>query len=246
MLESARSGLHLVAGERILNSAKLRDQREEREELDAILPWGLGAVIDTFANTLDEIISEAFDPGADSDNSDAEHTEKAPPVTPSTTSTLSSTSPSSSTHWNISWNDIFGDDTEEDEAEGRGEDVYSAASSSPQHGEEGHAEEDVQKLHRELRRYKRQNGQMKKRIAALEAQLEQARLDDARPDTDEVMTMQIEHLLAQKSKLGYENDSLKRENTRLEELVDYFLGTARLIDEDDASGDTTDSFSIDS
>ena len=33
----------------------------EEEELSSLLPWGLGAVIETFANTLDEIICETMD-----------------------------------------------------------------------------------------------------------------------------------------------------------------------------------------
>ncbi len=87
---------------------------------------------------------------------------------------------------------------------------------------------------------------MRKKIATLEAQLVHqsevgAVVQQGRDPDEEVVTMQIEHLLAQKTKLGYENDSLKRENKRLEELVDYFLGTTSCGVEASSSGDDTTS-----
>ena len=87
---------------------------------------------------------------------------------------------------------------------------------------------------------------MRKKIATLEAQLAHqsevgAVVQQGRDPDEEVVTMQIEHLLAQKTKLGYENDSLKRENKRLEELVDYFLGTTSCGVEASSSGDDTTS-----
>ena len=218
---------------------KLRSSREEREELNAILPWGLGGVIETVATTLDDIISEAMErrPGRTGpEDVGVEHASpSAPPSSspPSTSSTSSSTSSSSSSHalWNISWNDIFGGDTEDDEDDEDDEDEQASGDLSRALQRASADGREVQKLQKELRRYRNQNGRLKKKIAALEGELAHRPAADTRgprPDgdaEDEVVTMQIEHLLAQKSKLGYENDSLKRENKRLEELVDYFLGT---------------------
>lgn len=214
------------------------EHHEELNELDSLLPWGLGSVIETFANTLDEIISEAMEPRSQVEPV-ADDTEDEEPAS------------SSSTHWSISWNDIFGDDTDDDDTNGAS-DVVATSTRVPRQDEDrantqAPPQSDLHKLQKELRRYKKQNGHLRRKISTLEAELERALpRHDVQPDADDVMTMQIEHLLAQKSKLGYENDALKRENKRLEELVDFFLGTAGQEDAVESPSETDDSWSVDS
>ncbi len=220
---------------------KLRSSREEREELDAILPWGLGGVIETVATTLDDIISDAMDRRAGRTGLEDVSVEQAAPSSSSPSLSSSSpwpiSSPSSQAVWSISWNDIFGDDTEDEQ-------VTDLPSTPPRDDAE------MQKLQKELRRCRNQNGRMKKKIAALEAQVAHRPDDGAGPDPEadeEVLTMEIRHLLAQLAKLAYENDSLKRENKRLEELVDYFFHTScggrGDESDDDRSADTCYSYS---
>ena len=84
----------------------------------------------------------------------------------------------------------------------------------------------------------------------LQEQLDRALPRDARDggvtaDEHVTLRMQIEHLLAQKCTLGYENDSLRRENQRLCELVDYFLGSSGDGEEDELE-DQSSSSSADS
>lgn len=234
-----------------------RRSREE-EELASLLPWGLGAVIETFANTLDEIICETMDewnltpekkasgragrrctPEADVDDEavGVVDVDDEPPV------------------WNISWNDVFGEaDAERACPSPSSSSPTSTLSSAlarpatPPRQQTGDG--DVAALQKELRRSKKQNEHLKKKILGLQEQLDRALPRDARDggvtaDEHVTLRMQIEHLLAQKCTLGYENDSLRRENQRLCELVDYFLGSSGDGEEDELE-DQSSSSSADS
>lgn len=65
------------------------------------------------------------------------------------------------------------------------------------------------------------------KVGALQEQLVTAVEDAPLCSAEETSTlrMQIERLLEEKGELAYQNDSLRRENERLEELVGYLLGS---------------------
>ena len=234
---------------------KQRQREREREELDSLLPWGLGAVIETFANTLDDIIGDAMDEW----NMTPEKKANVEAPRRRTTGEAEETEAvdGTTTSWSMTWNDVFG----ETESEAEEDDERMQPSPTSTSTIEGKATEprhvadidvngrvELDALQKELRRSKKQNSYLKKKISALQEQLEGVHRQDTAPTTDELvmLRMQIEHLLAQKSKLGYENDSLRRENERLNELVDYFLGGEATFDlELDDEDSCTSSISID-
>lgn len=107
-----------------------------------------------------------------------------------------------------------------------------------------------------LDRYKKQNAWLKSKVLGLEKQIvamEQEETQRTRQDLscslhDEHVTLQlqIEQLLSQKSRLVYENDSLKRENARLNELIAYFFASSRhMSGAEEEEGDGSDIANID-
>lgn len=96
-----------------------------------------------------------------------------------------------------------------------------------------------------LDRYKKQNAWLKSKVLGLQkriSSMEEERLQETQEEEqcvavhsleDEHVTlqMQIEELLSQKSRLACENDLLKRENDRLNELIEYFFASTPITDE---------------
>jgi len=228
----------------------------KEEELASLLPWGLGTVIETFANTLDEIISETMDEWNLTPEKKASVGRAGRRCTPEADVGVVVVDDEPPV-WNISWNDIFGEADAERACPSPSSPSPSPRSTlssalarpaTPPRHQTGDG--DVAALQKELRRSKKQNEHLKKKISGLQEQLDRAlprEAGDGGVTADEHVTlrMQIEHLLAQKCTLGYENDSLRRENQRLCELVDYFLGGAagdcEEIDEEDQTSSSADS-----
>jgi hypothetical protein len=231
-----------------------RNAVDEAGELDAILPWGMGSLVESLANTLDDIIGQAMEDwnGSPSPSQSQSVTKQMSGAGQLATPELGDCSvrrenmTSSGTQWNMSWNDAFYEkDTLGDSAV-----CGEANPSRPDDGGDGD-DRGTEALRKEMRRYRKQNGYLKKKVAALREELDRGRQEDVRGGSagaDELITlrMQIEHLLAQKSKLAYENDSLQRENKRLEELVEYFLGSAQRHNDEAEEVDGSTSFPDDS
>ena len=221
-----------------------RDRSRETQELAFL--GSVGILVENFAKNLDDFIGHALDewvtpprvaPGVVQETR-TEHAEDKVPTT--SCEKVRVKDDSKVVAW--SWNDSFSD--EDDETGLIGTQVMS----SPRgvfdilHERREHVRCVLEK--KPLDRYKKHNAWLKSKILCLEKQIaameEEDRVKECMPSSldDEHVTlqMQIEQLLSQKSKLVYENDSLKRENARLNELLEYFFVSTSVTDQDEDGG----------
>lgn len=230
--------------------------RNTSETQELAFLGSVGFLVESFAKNLDDFIGHALDewgsPSGSKKTSRSKVIEQATIDTPDTKHHTDRTrNECSSVAW--SWNESFSD---EDNG-WIGTRVMSPSTSPCE--TEGHPIFDLLRERKErvshameknpLNRYKKQNAWLKSKVLGLEKQIaameheEKNKTEQDLPcslhDEHVTLQMQIEQLLSQKSRLVYENDSLKRENARLNELIEYFFASSRQMNGEE-DGNTSD------
>ena len=224
------------------------DQKQELAFLGSV-----GTLVENFAKNLDDFIGHALDEWSSPSPNSNKHREACDGGVPGYRIDTSATEKQECTSATKSWNDSFSDDEEDSGWIGT-----KVMSPQPGGGDHHHAfdllherKEHVRHVLEKnpLERYRKQNTWLKSKVLALEkhiAAMEKEEMERTQPrdqscslqEEHVTLQMQIEQLLSHKSRLVYENDSLKRENARLNELIEYFFASTNMhggAEEEDGS-----------